>query len=112
MSLNINGTGVPCQFVTGTDLCGFMDDPWNVMKHLLGYEFLGQWFYVIIFLIFPTTVYLSTRNGTYAAFASIPMIAGLNVIDDVLVEMSITMMLIAAGFSFYEMIRKRLVSGG
>ena len=54
------------------------------------------------------TVYLTTRNGAYAGFVSMGLMITFTQIDRIVFEVSLTMILISAGFLLYEVIRKRL----
>lgn len=104
--LDVDGTN--CAWVASSRLCGFSENPWEAVKNILLYEYLGQWFYVLILLPIPMTVYLTTRNGAYAGFVSMGLMITFTQIDRIVFEVSLTMILISAGFLFYEVIRKRL----
>ena len=56
----------------------------------------------------PMSVFLLTRNGTYAGFVCLPIILVIHTLDDVVFEISLTMIAVAVAFSLYEIIRKRI----
>ena len=99
-----------CMWVASSRMCGFADNPWEAVKTVLLADQMGQWFYVMILLPIPMTIYLTTRNGAYAGFASMGLILLFNELeqDPLIVEVALTMILIASGFLFYEVLRKRL----
>ena len=109
MALHLEAAaGLNCMHIPATQYCGFFDTPWEAVKKVLGEDYIGDWFYVLVFLPIPTTVYLSTRNGAYAGFVGMGIMLTIQLIDRVIFEVSLSMMLIASGFLFYEVLRKRI----
>lgn len=107
-SITLDVAGTNCAWVASSRLCGFTDNPWEAIKTILLYDYFGQWFYVLILLPIPMTIYLTTRNGAYAGFVSMGLMITFTQIDKVIFEVSLSMILISAGFLFYEVLRKRL----
>jgi len=106
--LSITGDGFNCVTIQSSNWCNFYNEPWEAVKKALGEDYIGQWFYVFIFFPFPISVFLITRNGAYAGFVCLPIILIINTIDQVVYEISLSMIFIASAFGFYEMIRKKI----
>lgn len=104
--------GFYCMFVKASGMCNIFYEPWEAVKDVLGEDYVGDWFYVMIFLPLPMSIFLTTRSGLYAGFSSLSMMLVIQTIDTTIFEVSLSMILIAAGFGFYEVLRKRLVQGG
>ena len=97
-----------CVVIRASNWCNFYNDPWGAVKQTLGASYLGEWFYVLVFLPIPMSVFLITRNGAYAGFVCLPIILTVTTLDKVVIETALSLILIAAGFGFYEIIKKRL----
>lgn len=111
IKLEVEGTN--CMLVTASRQCGFFTEPWEALKTVLLADYIGQWFYVIIFLPIPMVIYLQTRNGAYAGFASLGLMLALHeLVEQLVFETALSMIAIAAGFLFYEVLRKRLFASG
>lgn len=106
--LNIEGDGFSCVWIQASGMCNFYYDPWGAVKSALGQDYIGEWFYVLMFFPIPMAVFLSTRNGAYAGFTSLGIMLVIESIDRVVFEIALSMILISAGFGFYEIIRKRI----
>lgn len=106
--LEINGNGFNCITIEASNWCNFYNEPWEGVKKALGEDYIGDWFYVLVFMPFPFSVFLITRNGAYAGFLSLPIMLVINTIDDVIFEVSLSMIAIASAFGFYELFRKKL----
>lgn len=107
--LDVTGDGFNCAVISASNWCNFYNAPWTSVKKALGEDYIGDWFYVLIFMPFPMSVFLLTRNGAYAGFVSLPIMLSITVIDQVVYEVALSMLLIAGGFGFYEVIRKKLM---
>ena len=107
--LDVTGDGFNCAVISASNWCNFYDAPWEGVKKALGEDYIGDWFYVLVFMPLPMSVFLLTRNGTYAGFISLPIILVIHTIDQVIFEVSLTMIALAFGFTLYEIIRKKLV---
>lgn len=108
-SIIINGDGFSCITIEASGWCNMFDDPWGAIKKALGEDYIGSWFYVFVFFPIPFMVFLASRNGTYAGFVCLPILLFINTIDQVVFEISLSLMAIAGMFGVYEMLRKRLV---
>lgn len=106
--IEINGDGFNCITIEASNWCNFWNEPWNAVKKALGEDYIGDWFYVFVFLPFPFTVFLLTRNGAYAGFVCLPIIYVITTIDQVVFEIALSMIIIASAFGFYEMLRKKI----
>lgn len=106
--LSITGDGFNCVVIEASNWCNFYNDPWGAIKQALGADYFGEWFYVLVFLPIPMSVFLITRNGAYAGFVCLPIMLTITTIEKVVFEIALSMILIAGGFGFYEIIRKRL----
>ena len=112
LSLTVNATGSDCIYIQASRYCGFFESPWNAMKKILGEDYIGDWFYILIWFPIPMVVYLTTRNGTYAGFVGMGIMISIQTIDQTVFEISLSMIAISAGFLFYEILRKRLFAEG
>ena len=108
-SFQITGDGFSCITIEASNWCNFFHDPWGGIRKALGEDYIGDWFYVLVFFPIPMMVFLTSRNGTYAGFVSLPIILFINTIDQVVFEISLSMLALAGSFGFYELLRKRLV---
>lgn len=108
-SLILNGEGFNCVTIEASNWCDMFNDPWGAIKKALGEDYIGDWFYVIVFFPLPFMVFLVSRNGTYAGFVCLPIILFINTIDQVVFEISLSLIALAGAFGFYEMLRKRLI---
>ena len=106
--LMISGTGFDCFTIPSSDFCNFLEQPWGAIQIVMGKEIIGDWFYVLVFFPLPISIFLLTRNGAFAGFVCLPLILVINTIDTVVFEVSLTLIAIASGFGFYELIRKRI----
>ena len=106
--LSIAGDGFDCTVIAASNWCNLFNDPWGGVKKALGADYFGEWFYVLVFLPLPMSVFLITRNGAYAGFVCLPLILVITTIEQRVIEISLSMILIAAAFGFYEILRKRL----
>ena len=106
--LDITGDGFNCAVISASNWCNFFNAPWEGVKKALGEDFIGDWFYVLVFFPLPMAVFLITRNGAYAGFVCLPIMLVIHTIDQVVFEISLSMILIASAFGFYEIVRKRL----
>lgn len=105
---DITGDGFDCTVIEASGWCNFYEQPWDAVKKALGEPYIGEWFYMLIFLPLPMSVFLLSRNGTYAGFVCLPIILAVNIIDDVVIQTSISMVLIALAFGVYETFRKKI----
>jgi len=108
-SLKIVGSGFNCVTIEASNWCDFFNSPWDGIKKALGEDYIGDWFYVLVFFPIPMMVFLTSRNGTYAGFVSLPIILFINTIDQVVFEISLSMIALAGAFAMYDLLRKRLV---
>lgn len=106
--LHIVGDGFYCMWIRESNMCNLYYEPWEAVKDALGQQYIGDWFYVLMFFPIPMAVFLSTRNGAYAGFTSLSIMLVIETIDPVVFEIALSMVLISAGFGFYEVIRKRI----
>jgi len=106
--LNILGDGFYCMFIQASGMCNFYYEPWEAVKDVMGEDYIGDWFYVMIFFPLPMAVMLTTRNGAYAGFTGLGIMLVIQTIDQTIFEIALSMILISAGFGFYEVIRKRI----
>jgi len=104
----VNNQTVPCFATTNSSMCGFIDNPWNAIKHVFFVDYLGDWFVAIMFFPIIIVMYLLTKNGTYAGLIGLFIVAGTNQAQTLAVEVGITLVAISTGFLFYEVIRKRV----
>lgn len=107
--LYITGDGVTCWLIKESKLCNLIDEPWTAISKALGQDYIGDWFYVLVFFPFPMAVFLFTRNGTYAGFVGLGITLAIQTIDQTIFEIALSMIFISAGFAFYEVVRKRLM---
>ena len=107
--LAVTGDGFNCAVIQASNWCNFYNTPWESVKKALGEDYIGDWFYVLVFMPIPMSVFLLTRNGAYAGFVSLPVMLVITTIDQVVIEVALSMLFIAGGFGFYEIIRKRLM---
>lgn len=106
--LDVTGDGFNCAVISASNWCNFYNAPWVSVKKALGEDYIGDWFYVLVFMPIPMSVFLLTRNGAYAGFVSLPIMLVITTIDQVIIEVSLSMLFIAGGFGFYEILRKRI----
>lgn len=106
--LSVTGDGFNCAVIAVSNWCNFYNTPWESVKKALGEDYIGDWFYVLVFMPLPMAVFLLTRNGAYAGFISLPIMLTIVTIDKVVIEVALTMITVAAALSFYEIIRKRI----
>jgi hypothetical protein len=109
-SLYVNGDGFNCAIIAGSGMCNFLDKPWTAIAIAYGQEWIGPWFFVLVFFPFPMATYLITRNGTYAGFVGLGIMLAIQSISPTIFEIALTMILISASFGFYEVIKRRLLS--
>lgn len=108
--MTITGDGFDCTVIYESNMCGWLDNPWPAVRKMLGQDYIGDWFYVIIWFPFPMVVYLSTRNGVYAGFLGLGIMLVINQINTIVYQIALSMVAICAGFVFYEAVRKRLMN--
>lgn len=111
-SFTVDGVGIYCFFIRSTDMCGFFDNPWNAIKKMMGEDWIGDWFYVFVFLPLPMIVFLTTRNGTYAGFIGLGIMLVIETIDRTVFEIALSMILICAAFAFYDVFRNKILGSG
>ncbi len=109
-SLYVNGDGFNCALITGSGMCDFQAHPWKAIAIAYGADYIGPWFYVLVFFPFPFATYLITRNGTYAGFIGLGFMLFVESINPMIFEIALTMILISASFGFYEILKRRLLS--
>lgn len=107
--LTIEGDGFSCVIIQASGYCNILNDWWGAVSLALGKDWIGDWFYVIVFFPFPMATFLITRNGTYAGFIGLGIMLTIQTIDRTIFEIALSMILISAGFGFYEIVRKKLV---
>lgn len=108
-SLGIIGDGFDCATIEASNWCNFFDTPWTAIKKTLGYDYIGDWFYVFVFMPLPFAVFLISRNGAYAGFVCLPILIFINTIDQVVFEISLSLIALASAFGFFEVLRKKLI---
>ncbi len=108
-NLELMGDGFDCIIIEASNWCNMYNDPWGAVKKALGEDYIGDWFYVFVFFPLPIMVFLVSRNGAYAGFVCLPILLFINTIDQVVFEISLSLMTLAAMFGFYELLRKRLI---
>jgi hypothetical protein len=107
--LTITGDNFDCTIIFESNMCGWLEDPWAAVRKMLGEDYIGEWFYVLIWFPFPMVAFLATRNGTYAGFLGLGIMLVIQTISKTVFEIALTMVIISAGFTFYEAFRKRLM---
>lgn len=108
-SLEIIGDGFNCVTIEASNWCNMYNEPWEAVKKALGEDYIGDWFYVFVFFPLPFAVFLMSRNGAYAGFVCLPILLFINTIDQVVFEVSLSLVTLASAFGFYELLRKKLV---
>lgn len=109
-ALYVNGNGFNCAIIPGSGMCDFQNHPWTAIGIAFGSEWIGPWFYVIVFFPFPMATYLITRNGTYAGFLGLGIMLAIQTINPMIFQIALTMIFICASFGFYEVIKRRLTA--
>lgn len=109
MTYTINNQTVPCFATYESDMCGFFENPWNAIKHVLFIDYLGDWFIAIAYFPIIITIVALTRNTTFAGLVGLFIVASTNIGDTLQVEVGITLVAISTGFAFFETIRKRVM---
>lgn len=105
----IVGNNFDCVIIQASGFCNLLNDWWGSIALALGANWIGDWFYVIMFFPFPLVTFLVTRNGTFAGFVGLGIMLTIQSIDRTVFEIALSMILISAGFAFYEILRKKLV---
>ena len=105
----ITGEGFNCAVIEASSWCNFYEEPWEAVKKALGEDYIGQWFYILVFMPLPMSVFLISRNGAYAGFVCLPIMLVIHTIEPVIFEISLSMLAIASAFGFYELLRKKLM---
>lgn len=105
----IDNQTVPCFATTNSSMCGFIDNPWGAIKHVLFVDYLGEWFIAIVYFPIIIVVFVLTKNGTYTGLVGLFVVASTNQADTLPIEVALPLLLISGGFAFYEALRKRVV---
>ena len=106
--ISIIGDGFNCVTIEASNMCNIINEPWEAIKKALGEDYIGEWFYVMVFFPLPFAVFLITRNGAYAGFVCLPILLTINTVLQEVKEMSWSLILIASAFGFYEIVRKKI----
>ena len=105
----VDGETVPCFATNESQMCGFISNPWNAIKHALFVDYLGDWFVAVVYFPIISLVFILSRNFTYTGFIGMFIIIGTDQAESLPFEISITLIAISAGLAFYEVIRKRIM---
>lgn len=106
--LSITGDGFVCYVIQASNFCNFLHQPWDAVGKALGSDIIGDWFLVIIFFPIPMCVFLMTRTGLYAGFVGLGVMLVIETLHHAIFEVALSMVLICAGFGFYDIIRKKI----
>ena len=105
----VDGESVPCFATNESQMCGFISNPWNAIKHALFVDYLGDWFVAVVYFPIISLVFILSRNATYTGFIGFFIVIGTDQAESLPFEISITLIAISAGLAFFEVIRKRVV---
>ena len=105
----VNNQTVPCFATQESQMCGFISNPWDAIKHALFVDYLGDWFVAVVYFPIISLVFILTRNFTYTGFVGMFIVIGTDQAESLPFEISITLIAISAGLAFYEVIRKRVM---
>jgi hypothetical protein len=105
----VNGEEVPCFATNESQMCGFISNPWNAIKHALFVDYLGDWFVAVVYFPIISLVFILTRNFTYTGLIGMFIVIGTDQAESLPFEISITLIAISAGLAFFEVIRKRVM---
>ena len=109
ITYTIDGKEVPCFATRESQMCGFISNPWDAIKHALFVDYLGDWFVAVVYFPIISLVFILTRNFTYTGFIGMFIVIGTNQAESLPFEISITLIAISAGLAFFEVIRKRVM---
>lgn len=102
-------SNIPCWRLDNTSMCNLFKDPWDALGQAFGKEWIGDWFYLLIFMPFPMVIFITTKNGGFAGLATLIILVSVNTIDQLVLEVVLTLIFICVGFGLYELYRKRLI---
>lgn len=88
--------------------CNLLSDPFDALGHAFLKDWIGEWYLVLIFVPFPISIIIVTRNFTYGGFIGFIMTGALESITSVAFEIALALVAISAGLVFIETIYKRI----
>ena len=88
--------------------CGLFDNPFEAISNAFLKEWIGDWYLVLIFVPFPISAIIITKNFTYGGFLGIIMTGTLETIYPTAFEIALTLISISVGLVFVETIYKRI----
>ena len=72
----VNNQTVPCFATQESQMCGFISNPWDAIKHALFVDYLGDWFVAVVYFPIISLVFILTRNFTYTGFVGMFIVIG------------------------------------
>lgn len=105
----VDGKEVPCFATQESQMCGFISNPWDAIKHALFVDYLGDWFVAVVYFPIISLVFILTRNATYTGLVGMFIVIGTDQAESLPFEISITLIAISTGLAFFEVIRKRVM---
>ena len=101
-------TGPKCYESMDGNYCNLLNQPFEAISNAFMKEWIGDWYLVLMFIPFPISIIIITKNFTYGGFIGFIMTGGLITINQTAFEIALTLVAISTGLVFVETIYKRV----